>query len=1079
MNDQPNPRKRGVSRNYALFTLIFLFGGLLFSTALAQVTVSGTITSATDGVPLPGVTVLDVNDTTNGVVADFDGNYTITVTDGNTSLRFSSVGYKTIELAVNNQTTLNVSLEEDVASLDEVVVVGYGTQKKATVTGAVTAVEGAVLETSPAVSISNSLAGRLPGVVIIQTSGEPGNDESNITIRGTNTLGNSQPLIVIDGIPDRDGGVGRLNPNDIENISVLKDASAAIYGARAANGAIIVTTKQGRAGKPTVNYVADFGLNQPTIIPEMSNAVEYFNIRNEDAIFNSNIPVSEWGAAFDSFNSTGSYTIPGTGEVVNANFSPETVRGHRERLDPWLYPDTDWFGDTFKEWSLQQRHNITISGGNEDVTYFTSFGYQDQDAYYKNSASRYQQYNFRINTTANINDYITARLGFAYRKEDRRFPTEGAGAIFRMLMRGRPNEPAVWPNGLPGPDIENGQQPVVVTTNATGYDRQPTDYLQLTGSVDLKTPWVDGLKLTLLAAVDQSQERQKKWETPWELFFLDRENYIATGNPVLEGAIRSNFTDARLTQGSINRLNTNLTALLSYDKAFGDHTINLLAGVTRETFQQEFFNAFRREFISTAVDQLFAGGATQTVDGSAFNRTRLGYYGRAQYNFKEKYLAEFIWRYDGSYIFPQGDRFGFFPGFLAGWNITSEDWFNVKGIDYLKLRASYGQMGNDQVAFDTNGDGEISDNELQEFAFLSTYGFGEFPIDGQVVTTLQETLLANPSFTWERANNFNVGLDGIILDGNLSFTLEYFLNKRDQILIRETGSTPGSSGISNLLPPVNAGKVDNKGWEFALNYYGGNADGFKWDAGINGGVAKNEVVFFDEIPGAPSYQRAEGKPILAHFVYQSDGAFRDEADIAANTLDYSAVTPNLQPGDMKFKDVNGDGAITADDRVRLDENETPTFNFGATFNASWKNFDFSLLLQGATGASFRIFTESGDIGNYLKYSHDNRWSITNPSSVHPRLASRGDTYWTGGDFGQNTYLLFSKDYIRLKNIQLAYNFPQKLIEPFGLSNFKLYINGLNLFTIAANDIFDPEATNSAGTYYPQARVINTGLSVTF
>ena len=1079
MNDRPKLRKRGVTRNYTLLTLIFLFGGLLFSTALAQVTVSGNVTSSADGVPLPGVSIVDVNEPTNGVVADFDGNYTITVNSGTTSLRFSSIGYKTVEIAVNNQTTLNVSLEEDVASLDEVVVVGYGTQKKATVTGAVTAVEGAVLETSPAVSISNSLAGRLPGVVIIQTSGEPGNDESNITIRGTNTLGNSQPLIVIDGIPDRDGGIGRLNPNDIENISVLKDASAAIYGARAANGAIIVTTKQGRVGKPTVTYNADFGLNQPTIIPEMSNAVEYFNIRNEDAIFNSNIPVSEWGAAFDAFNSAGSYTIPGTSEVVNANFSPETVAGHRDRLDPWLYPDTDWFGDTFKEWSLQQRHNITISGGNEDITYFSSMGYTDQDAYYKDSASRYQQYNFRINTTAKVNDYISAKLGFGYRKEDRRFPTEGAGAIFRMLMRGRPNEPAVWPNGLPGPDIENGQQPVVVTTNATGYDRQPTDYLQLTGSVDIETPWVDGLKLTLLAGVDQSQERQKKWETPWELYFLDRDNYIATGNPVLEPAIRSNFTDARLTQGSINRLNTNLTALLNYDRSFGDHTINLLAGVTREVFQQEFFNAFRREFISTAVDQLFAGGATQTVDGSAFNRTRLGYYGRAQYNFKEKYLAEFIWRYDGSYIFPQGDRFGFFPGFLAGWNITSEDWFNVKGIDYLKLRASYGQMGNDQVAFDTNGDGEISDNELQEFAFLSTYGFGEYPIDGQVVTSLQETLLANPSFTWERANNFNIGLDGIILDGNLSFTLEYFLNKRDQILIRETGSTPGSSGISNLLPPVNAGKVDNKGFEFALNYYGGSPDGFKWDAGVNGGVAKNEVVFFDEIPGAPSYQRAEGKPIGAHFVYESDGAFRDEADIASNTLDYSAVTPNLQPGDMKFKDINGDGAITADDRVRLDENETPTFNFGATFNASYKNFDLSLLLQGATGASFRIFTESGDIGNYLKYSHDNRWSITNPSSVHPRLASRGDTYWTGGDFGQNTYLLFDKDYIRLKNIQLAYNFPSKLTDQFGLSSFRIYVSGLNLFTIAANDIFDPEATNSAGTYYPQARVINTGFSVTF
>ncbi len=1063
--------KGGIKHRHALFTLFLFFTGILFSTVLAQVTVSGNVTSAADGVPLPGVSIVDVNDATNGVVADFDGNYSITLDDGTTSLRFSSIGYKAVVVAVNNQSTIDVSMEEDVASLDEVVVVGYGTQKKATVTGAVTAVEGTVLETSPAISISNSLAGRLPGVVIIQTSGEPGNDESTITIRGTNTLGNSQPLIVIDGIPDRDGGIGRLNGNDVENISVLKDASAAIYGARAANGAIIVTTKQGKAGKPTITYTADFGMNQPTIIPDMSNAVEYANIMNELPIYN-NIPVNEWEAASAAIKSTGTYDSP-TPDIgtLNAQFSPAAVEAHGNGSDLYLFPDTDWFGDTFKEWALQQRHNLSISGGSENIKYYSSLGYSDQDAYYKNSANRYQQYNFRINTDAKINDYISAELGFGYRKEDRAFPTEGAGAIFRMLMRGRPTEPAVWPNGLPGPDIENGQQPVVVTTNATGYDQRPTDYLQFTGSVDIANPWIDGLKLTLLAGIDQSQERLKRWETPWTLYFLDRERYIATGVPVLEGAIRSNFTDPRLTQASFNTLNTNLTALLNYDRNFGDHTINVLAGVTREVFKNEFFLAFRRNFISPSIDQLFAGGTDgQDTNGSASNRTRLGYYGRFQYNFKEKYLAEFIWRYDGSYIFPGADRFGFFPGFLAGWNITSEDWFDVNGIEYLKLRGSYGQMGNDQVFF--NG-------SLQEFAYLSTFGFDAFPINGEVVTTLREVLLANPSFTWERANNFNLGLDGIILDGNLSFTLEYFLNKRDQILIQQTGSTPGSSGISTLLPPVNAGKVDNEGFEFAFNYYGGDEDSFKWDAGVNGGYAKNKVVFFDEIPGAPDYQLAEGKPINGYLVYQSDGAFLDEADIASNTLDYSNVTPNLKPGDMKFKDVNGDGIIDADDQVRLDENNTPTFNFGATFNASYKNFDLSVLFQGATGSSIRIFTESGDIGNFLKYSHDNRWSIDNPSSVHPRLASRGDTYFTGGSFGNNTYFLFSKDYIRLKNIQLAYNFPSELIEPFGLSNFKVYVSGLNLFTWAANDIFDPEATNTAGTYYPQARVVNTGFSLTF
>ncbi len=1071
MLNHPKLMGSGRRTRTTLTLILFIFSLFSFTLLGQDIIITGNVTSSVDGLPLPGVSILDGNDATVGVQSDFDGNYSITVSNGNTNLRFSYIGFKSVTVPLNNQTTMNVALDEDVSSLDEVIVVGYGTQKKATVTGAVTAVKGTILEQSPAISISNSLAGRLPGVVIIQTSGEPGNDESSISIRGTNTLGNSEPLIVIDGIPDRDGGIGRLNGADIANISVLKDASAAIYGARAANGAIIVTTKQGKTGKPTITYDADFGHNQPTLIPELSNSVEYLNIRNEDAIFNSNIPSTQWGAALSSFQNTGSYTIPGTTETVNANFSPETVNGHRTSADPWLYPNTDWFDDTFKKWSPQSRHNISISGGSENIKYFSSIGYSDQDAYYKNSASRYQQYNFRLNTDVKINEYVSTKLGMAYRKEDRRFPTEGAGAIFRMLMRGKPQEAAIWPNGQPGPDIENGQQPVVVTTNATGYDNQPTDYLQFTGSIDITNPWIDGLKLTLLAGVDQSQLRQKKWDTPWELFFLDTEQYIATGVPVTNGAIRSNFTDPRLLQSSSNTLNTNLTAMLNYQTTFGDHTIGALAGVTQEVFKGEFISAFRRDYISDAVDQLFAGGATQQVNGSAYNRARLGYYGRVQYDFKEKYLAEFIWRYDGSYIFPGDDRFGFFPGVLAGWNISKEDWFDVKGIDFLKLRSSYGQMGNDQVFF--NG-------QLQEYAFLSTYGFNEFPIDGQVVTTLQETQLANPSFTWERANNFNVGLDGIILNGKLSFTLEYFLNKRDQILIQKTGSTPGSSGIANLLPPVNAGEVKNSGYEFALNYYGGKEEGFKWDAGINGGYAKNEVVFLDEIPGAPEYQLQEGKPIGAYLVYESDGAFLNEAEIASNSLDYSNVTPNLKPGDMKFKDVNGDGVIDADDRVRLEESAIPKFNFGVTFNAEFKNFSLGLLFQGAAGASSFIRTESGDIGNYLKWSHDNRWSINNPSSEHPRLASRNNTYYTNpGEFGNNTYFLFNRDYIRLKNIQLAYNFPSNLIEPFGLSKFRVYVSGSNLFTWDKFGIFDPEATNTAGTYYPQARIINTGFSLTF
>ncbi len=1036
------------------------------------VTVKGKIKDDS-GAPVVGASISEKG-TSNGVVSDVSGQFSITVKNSSSTLVVSYVGFGSKEVVVRNQTDLSITLSPgENSGMDEVVVVAYGTQKKVTVTGAVSAIKGENLIKSPAVDLSNSLSGRLPGLVVIQQSGEPGYDGAQINIRGLNTFGNSSPLIIIDGIPDRDGGLGRLNPRDIDNISVLKDASAAIYGARAANGAILITTKRGTTGKPKITYDFNQGFSQPTRVPNMSNAVEYANIMNELPIYKS-IPVGEWGAASAAIKQTGTYDSPTPGvTTLNANYSPTAIQKHGDGSDPWGYPDTDWFADAFKKWSAQSRHNLQLSGGTENFKYFASLGYVSQDAYYKNSATNYHQYNFRTNLTAKVNEYITTNLGILARREQRRFPTESAGAIFRMLMRGRPTEPEVWPNGKPGPDIENGQNPYVITTNATGYVDNPTDFTQINGSVDITNPWVKGLKLSLSGAVDKNSQTEKRWQTPWMLYTWDRVSLEADGKtPKLVGAIRSNFTDPRLQQGYGSVLNTNLTAILSYDRKIGsDHTLGVMAGVTKEKFTGENFFAFRRNYISSAVDQIFAGGSLQqNTGGSAYERARLGYYGRASYNYQEKYLAEFIWRYDGSYIFPENSRFGFFPGLLLGWNVTNEDFFKVDAIDYLKIRASYGQMGNDQVFFR---------GSLQEYAYLSTYGFGSYPINGQVVTNLVETVLANPDFTWERANNLNIGLDATILNKKIDITLEYFLNKRDQILIQKTGSTPSSSGINSLLPPVNAGKVDNKGFEFSVAYNIESTRDLTIRAGINGGYAKNKVVFLDEVPGIKQYQKLEGKSIGGYLVYKSAGVFKDQDDINKNTIDYSGVTGTLIPGDMKFEDVDGDGKITGDDRVRLDRGITPTLNYGATVDVRYKSFDLSILFQGAAGASIRIQTESGDIGNFLKYSNDNRWSIDKPSNIHPRLASRGDTYFTGGNFGDNTYYLFSKNYLRLKNIELGYNMPTKLLTKFKVSNLRLFVNALNLITFDRYKIFDPEATAQGGVYYPQAKIINTGLSLTF
>lgn len=1071
---QSNVEKGRITfRNTVRMLSLLIFSFFLISQTFAasiKVSVSGKIVDET-GEGLPGVSVLEKG-TNNGTATNVDGSYTLSVAGANSVLVFSFVGYKSQEIVVGSQSIINVSLATDAATLEEVVVVGYGTQKKATITGAISAIKGETLIQSPAVDMTNSLSGRMAGLVVIQQSGEPGNDGAILRIRGANTLGNSSPLVVIDGIPDRDGGLGRLSPRDIESVSVLKDASAAIYGARAANGAILITTKRGKSGKPTVTYDFNQGFSQPTVVPRMANAAQYATIMNELGVFRT-IPSNEWGAAWQGIKSSGSYKSPTAGiSAITAQYSPDAIAKHASGSDPWGYPDTDWFGDAFKSLAPQSRHNLQISGGSDRVRYMTSLGFVNQDAIYKNSATFYKQYNIRTNLDVDINKYITANVGLMLRREDRNYPTESSGAIFRMLMRGRPTEPEVWPNGLPGPDIENGQNPYVITTNATGYQSNPKDFAQLNGAVNITNPWVDGLKLTLSAAVDRNAETNKRWQTPWSLYFWDRQTFEADGKtPKLAGSVRSTFTDPRLTQSYSSVLNTNLSAMLNYDKTFGGvHTLNSLIGVTKEEFTGEGFYAYRRNYISSAVDQLFAGGAlNQDNGGSAYNRARLGYYGRVQYGYKEKYLVEFIGRYDGSYIFPAAQRFGFFPGILAGWNITNEDFFKVKGVDYLKLRASYGQMGNDQVVFN---------NQLQEYAFLSSYGFGQYPINYAVVNTLQETILANPNFTWERANNYNIGLDATLL-GRIDLTLEYFFNRRDQILIQKTGSTPASSGISSLLPPVNAGIVDNRGFEFNATYNGKTNSDLRYRFGINGGYAKNKVVFMDEVPGAPDYQRMEGKPINAYLVYNYAGVFKDAADIDANKIDYSGVTSKLLPGDMKFEDVNGDGKINADDQVRLDKNITPTFQFGATMNLTYKSFDFAMLFQGATGGALRIQTESGDIGNFLQEFYENRWSIDAPSSVDPRLASRGDTYYTGGNFGNNTYYLRSTDYIRLKNVELGYSLPANALSKVGISNARVFVNGLNVVTFDKLKVFDPEAAASSGVYYPQSRVFNGGVSLTF
>ncbi len=1032
---------------------------LFFSTVVAalgqNLTVRGKV-SDDGGQPLPGVSVV-VKGTTTGTVTGPEGNYQLNVPSSNATLVYSFIGYMTKEVPVNNQSTIDLSLATDMKALNEVVVVGYGVQKKETVTGSVVSVKGEQLVKSPAVNLSNSIAGRLPGVVAVNRSGEPGYDGSAIRIRGSNTLNNNDALVVIDGIPARAGGLDRINPADIESISVLKDASAAIYGSRAANGVILITTKRGKSGKPELSYSFNQGWANPTVIPKLTNAAQYTSMLNDLDVYQ--LPVSEWQAATQAYKNTGAYTRP-NGTVRNAPYSPEAIRKYADGSDPWNYPNTDWYDATLKDWSPQSRHNVQLTGGTENVKYLASLGYQNQDAFYKNSATGYKQYDLRLNLDANVNKYIHVSLGVLGREEFRRFPTKPASAIFRMQMRGKPQEQAFWPDGRPGPDIENGENPVVITTNLTGYDHDKRDYFQTNGQLDIKIPGVEGLKFTGTAAIDKLTRSTKRWETPWTLY-QKGSGVDANGNPNLVASQRGP-AEPRLSQSVENQLNILLGGILTYERKFGDHGLTLLAGTNRETIEGDNFNAFRRYFISPAIDQMFAGGDLEKNNGGgAFERARLNYFGRVAYNYKEKYLAEFLWRYDGSDIFPPATRYGFFPGVMLGWVVSEENFLknSVPALNYLKLRGSWGQLGNDQIA---------------TYQYLSTYGFRSYIIGNVETKTLFEARVPNENITWEVANNANVGLEGQLFNGKINFEFDVFSNKRTNILWTRNASIPQTTGMT--LPAQNIGEVANRGWEFNVGYQNQVGD-FKYGISVNGGYAQNKILFWDEAPGAPDWQRTTGRPMYTYLVYEYDGVFKDQAAIDANTIDYKAIVNQLRPGDMKFKDYNGDGKITPDDQVRLNNTNVPLFQGGMNLTASYKNFDLTVLFQGAAGAKQYISSgEMGNIGNYLLDFYENRWTVENPSDVHPRIANRSDQYYSANN---NTYWLRDADYIRLKNFELGYSLPANLTRKAGIGNFRVYVNGLNMLTFDKLKVFDPETSNATGQYYPQSKIINAGLTATF
>jgi TonB-linked SusC/RagA family outer membrane protein len=1037
---------------------------LVSSFASAQQSVSGSISDG-DG-PLPGVTIVEKG-TDNGVSSDFDGNYTITTTNQDAVLIFSYIGFLTQEISVGDSSSMDVQLSQDVQGLEEVVVTGYGSQKKETLTGSIATIGGDDLERSASPNLGSALAGKVAGVFIDQANGAPGNDTPAVRIRGTNTFNNSGALVVIDGIPDRAGGLARINPSDIESISVLKDASAAIYGARAANGVVLITTKRGSEGKAKVKITSNYGWQNFTTTPNMLRGEEYMDLVNLLNVYK--LPVNEWANANAVRGQP--FTRP-NGEVLNPTYPTDRIENTRAGNDPWLYPNTDWMEAVQRRNAPTSRQNVQITGGDENVKYLASAGYLRQDVNFKNAPKGFTQYDLRVNLDAKINDFLSLDIGLYSRQEENLNATSSPAGEFNNLVRQYPWFPAYWPTGEYGPDIENGNNPAIRVTDEPGYNDQRTNFVQSNIGINFKVPGVEGLLLRGNVSYDKMNFDQKVWQRPWELYTWDGENRNSSG---LTAAQRGPG-DPSLTQDHTTR--TDLTAIFnaSYEKDFGDNYFKILGGITREQTEISFMRAFKRFFLSNDLDQLsFGGNDGQFSQGTGSETARIHYYTRLNYNYKEKYLLEAVVTYDGSYTFPEATRYGVFPGVSAGWIVSEESFFNVGFLDYLKLKGSYGQLGNDNVA---------------PFQFLASYGLSQTSL-GNVASTAYETKVPNPNITWETQTSQNIGINLRALNDKLSFGFEVFNNTRVDILTLPNKTLPSYSGITP--PAQNIGEFKNAGIEITAGFNGETNSGFTYNFNFNLSDSNNELVFVDEPELADRpWQRETGGELGRPLRYRMTGVFQSQADIDSESLDYSAIAPLLKPGDARVEDIDGDGKITPADKTRVGGSSFADTQFGLNTALTYKNFDFNMYWNGASGGfnTYEWSFMSGTLANVQRDVFDRAWSLDNPNNTAPRLADRGDQWYSN----QTDYALITRDFIRLKTLELGYNFSDAITSRINAESIRLSVTGTNLITIT-DFPFDPEVAQSGidpgntrgatggavnnGGAYPLLKTIITGIQITF
>lgn len=1003
----------------------------------AQQRITGKVVG--DNVPLEGASIR-VKGSQVSTLSKTGGTFAIEA-PANATLVVTYIGYVSKEVQIGNKSVVNVTLERSENELSQVVVVGYGAQKKATLTGSVSTVSGTEVAKSPSPNVASSLQGRLPGLTVNQRNGIPGQDNPDILIRGTGSvpppgasfgdlLSLNAPLVIIDGVPRGSDELSRLNPDDIASFSVLKDGSAAIYGSRAANGVILVTTKSGTKGKADFSISYNYAINNPTKVPDMLDAATYAQVYNEGVFYR---------AGRNPANYTPQYT-------------DDQIQKMKDGSDPILNPNTDWVALT-QHSSYVKKLNFQVDGGSDKVRYLLSFGSLQQNGNFYGNTMLYKQKNFRVKVDIDLVKNLTvgANISGTLKSED--YPGgNGANIDWFDILGANPTIVGKYPNGLIGPG-RLGQNSLL--NDQRGFDRASDNPLFSTFTASYKIPFVEGLKLDGSFNYDLRNKSDKRWAIP---YYYYEYNTLTDQYDKKQG---TGLANAQLTD-RYDKWTTRLTNVrITYDKAFGSgHHITAMAGWEQQENNWSYVSGYRQNFLSPAIPELNVGSsaaADQGVGGSASTTANNDYFGRVNYDYKSKYLLEILGRYDGSEIFPVNKRYGFFPGASVGWRLSEEDFMKeaLPFVNELKLRASYGELGN---------------NRISSFQYLQSYFIGQNYVFGTTdAPGIYSSLLANPDVTWERAKKTDFGLESRLWNGKLGIDFTYWLQKRDNILYRRQLSVPATFGFPTL-PYENLGKVNSHGFELVLSNEGNIGQvSYRLSGNISYNISK--AVYLDEVPPAEPYQKLTGMPVFTSLYYKADGIFHNQAE-----LDKYPHDANTQIGDIREVDLNHDGKINADDRYRVPYTSIPKYVFGLNSNFKFKNFDLNIFFQGQAGVrnyDDRAGTIGGtDFTNGLVWRAKNRWTVSNPNGTMPRA----DAYQPGN----TTFFLFDASFVRLKTVELGYNLPESLLKKTGfLKSFRVYASGFNLLTWAPEVTFADPEFNGSFFNYPPSRVINFGASLKF